>query len=106
MALLSVAIYDATVAAWDSKYAYNRLRPTVFDPSLMVALPNPQSPSYPSEHATVAGAASTVLAYLFPDRADDFKARARESAQVWVQAGLQYPSDVASTLGIAFVREQ
>ena len=37
-----------------------------------------------------------VLAYLFPDRADDFKARARESAQVWVQAGLQYPSDVAA----------
>ena len=96
MALLSVAIYDATVAAWDSKYAYNRLRPTVVDPSLMAALPNPQSPSYPSEHATVVGAASTVLAYLFPDRADDFKARARESAQVWVQAGLQYPSDVAA----------
>ena len=61
MALLSVAIYDATVAAWDSKYAYNRLRPTVFDPSLMAALPNPQSPSYPSEHATVGGAASTAI---------------------------------------------
>jgi hypothetical protein len=44
MALLSVAIYDATIAAWDSKYAYNRPRPSVFDPSLKVALPNPQSP--------------------------------------------------------------
>src|SRR5208337_963765 len=51
-------------------------------------IPNPQSPSYPSEHATVAGAASTVLAYLFPDKADDFKARAEEAAQVRVQAGL------------------
>jgi membrane-associated phospholipid phosphatase len=58
--------------AWDSKYAYNRLRPTAFDPSLTATLPNPQSPSYPSEHATVAGAVSTVLAYLFPDKADDF----------------------------------
>jgi hypothetical protein len=48
MALLSVAIYDATVAAWDSKYAYNRPRPTAFDPSLTAALQNPQSPSYPS----------------------------------------------------------
>ena len=27
MALLNVAIYDATVAAWDTKYAYNRPRP-------------------------------------------------------------------------------
>jgi membrane-associated phospholipid phosphatase len=98
MALLSVAIYDATVAAWDSKYAYNRLRPTAFDPSLTAALQNPQSPSYPSEHAVVAGAASTVLAYLFPDKADDFRARADEAAQVWVQAGLHYPSDVKAGL--------
>ena len=98
MALLSVAIYDATVAAWDSKYAYNRPRPTAFDSSLTAALPNPQSPSYPSEHAKVAGAASTVQAYLFPNKADDFKARARESAQVWVQAGLHYPSDVKAGL--------
>jgi hypothetical protein len=29
LALLSVAIYDATVAAWDSKYTYNRSRPSV-----------------------------------------------------------------------------
>ena len=62
MALLSVAIYDATVAAWDSKYAYNRPHPTAFDPSLTAVLPIPESPSYPSEHAAVAGAASTVLA--------------------------------------------
>src|SRR4029077_8678561 len=80
------------------KYAYNRLCPTAFDSSLTAALPNPQSPSYPSEHATVAGAASTVLAYLFPDKADDFKARAEEAAQVRVQAGLHYPSDVKAGL--------
>src|SRR5215471_4679606 len=98
MALLSVAIYDATVAAWDSKYAYNRLRPTAFDPSLTATLPNPQNPSYPSEHITVAGAASTVLAYLFPNKAEDFKARAREAAEVWVQAGLHYPSDIKAGL--------
>ena len=98
MALLSVAIYDATVAAWDSKYAYNRPHPTAFDPSLTAALPNAQSPSYPSEHAVVAGVASTVLAYLFPDKADYFRARADEAAQVWVQAGLHYPRDVKAGL--------
>jgi hypothetical protein len=27
MALLHVAIYDTIIAAWDSKYAYNRQRP-------------------------------------------------------------------------------
>src|SRR5262245_18993849 len=60
-ALLSVAIYDATIASWDSKYAYNRPRPSQADPSLTPLLPTPQSPSYPSDHAAVAGAASEVL---------------------------------------------
>ena len=55
MALLSVAVYDAMVAAWDSKYAYGRPRPGVLDPSLTPAVPTPASPSYPSEHAVAAG---------------------------------------------------
>src|SRR5260221_8564789 len=73
MALLSVAIYDATVAAWDSKYAYNRPRPNAADKTInpLVAVPN--SPSYPSDHAVAAGAASVVLAYLFPNIGRDRK---------------------------------
>jgi hypothetical protein len=31
MALIHAAIYDATIAAWDAKYAYNRSRPSSFD---------------------------------------------------------------------------
>jgi membrane-associated phospholipid phosphatase len=71
-ALLHVAICDAMVAAWDSKYAYRRKRPSEFDPSLSPALPNPHCPSYPAEHAVAAGAAAAVLSYLFPDRASYF----------------------------------
>jgi hypothetical protein len=48
-----------------------------------------------------AGASSTMLAYLFPDKADDFKARAEEAAQVWVQTGLHYPSDVKASLELS-----
>jgi membrane-associated phospholipid phosphatase len=66
LALVNVAIYDATIAAWDAKYAYNRPRPSEADPSSTTVVPNPSSPSYPSEHAAAAGAASAVLAYLFP----------------------------------------
>ena len=51
MALLNAAIYDATIAAWDAKYAYNRPRPATADPSLATAIPTPASPSYPCEHA-------------------------------------------------------
>src|SRR5262249_24050369 len=64
MALLSVAIYDATIAAWDTKYTYQRPRPSQVDRALETALPDPANPSYPCEHAVVAGAASTMLGYL------------------------------------------
>src|SRR5262249_43426877 len=57
-ALMHVAIYDAMIAAWDSKYAYNRKRPSEIDASLVTAVPNPLSPSYPAEHAVAAGAAA------------------------------------------------
>ena len=93
MALLNVAIYDATIAAWDSKYAHNRPRPSELDPSIAAVLPNPRSPSYPSEHAVVAAAASTVLSYLFPDSAQSYTAMAREAAQSRLDAGIQFPSD-------------
>jgi membrane-associated phospholipid phosphatase len=93
MALLNVAIYDATVAAWDTKYAYNRARP-----SLETALPMPHSPAYPSEHAVAAGAASAVLAYLFPDDAATFQAEAEEAGQSRLLAGTDYPSDVTAGL--------
>ena len=78
MALLNVAIYDATIAAWDSKYAHNRPRPGELDPTIAAVLHNPRSPSYPSEHAVVATAASTVLSYLFPDSAQSYATMARE----------------------------
>ncbi|MEO8394071.1 MAG: hypothetical protein ABI700_13865, partial [Chloroflexota bacterium] len=73
LALLHVAIYDATVAAWDSKYAYSRLRPSEVDPALTTVIPNPSNPSYPSEYAVTAGAASAVLAWLFPENAQMFQ---------------------------------
>ena len=98
MALLNVAIYDATIAAWDSKYAHNRPRPSELDPSIAALLPNPRSPSYPSEHAVVAAAASTVLSYLFPDSAQSYAAMAREAAQSRLDAGVQFPSDTDAGL--------
>ena len=66
MALLSVAIYDSTIAAWDSKYAWNRPSPSAMDSSIKPLATIPNAPSYPSEHAVAAGAASVVMAYLSP----------------------------------------
>ena len=98
MALLNVAIYDATIAAWDSKYAHNRRRPAEIDPTLATAMSNPRSPSYPSEHAVVAGAASVVLGYVMPDDAQLFAAKAEEAGRSRLWAGTEFPSDVKAGL--------
>jgi len=94
LALLDVAVYDATVAAWDSKYMHRRARPPRSNTTLKSYLPTPDSPSFPCEHAVTAGAASVVLAYLFPAKADSIQQLAQQAGQSRLWAGVVYPSDV------------
>jgi membrane-associated phospholipid phosphatase len=100
LALLNIAIHDATVAAWDTKYTYNRVRPADFKKGFATVLPTPASPAYPSEHAVTAGAAEAVLSYLFPADAATFATWAQEASQSRLLAGTDYPSDVAAGLGL------
>jgi membrane-associated phospholipid phosphatase len=94
LSLLNVAIYDATIAAWDSKYIYNRRRPSDVSPNVAPAIPVPNSPSYPSEHAAAASAAAATLSYLFPSEAQRFGNAAQECGESRLNAGVQFPSDV------------
>lgn len=103
LALLNVAIYDAMVAAWHAKYKYNRRRPSEVETKLSPAVPVADSPSYPSEHAVAAGAASAVLSYLFPDKAKFLADKAEECGHSRLLAGVQYRSDV--TAGLRLGRE-
>ncbi|HEX2117579.1 MAG TPA: hypothetical protein VHF91_00220, partial [Acidimicrobiales bacterium] len=94
-ALMSVAAYDAMVAAWHYKYQYNRDAPDVAE---RLVEPGPD-PSYPSEHAAIAGAASRVLAYLFPERpALRLDEAADQAADSRVMAGVNRRSDVEAGL--------
>jgi membrane-associated phospholipid phosphatase len=96
-------MYDATIATWESKYAYNRPRPSELDHKLATALPVPNSPSYPSEHAATAQAAAAVLAYFLPAEAQSLQTLAEQAGWSRVLAGLQYPSD--SYAGLALGRK-
>ena len=95
-ALVSVAMHDAVVAAWHWKYEYRRKAPggeTLFDP--------PADPSYPSEHAVIAGAASRVLAHLYPEVPEvRLERQAQEIASSRVAAGVSYPSDVKAGMAL------
>jgi membrane-associated phospholipid phosphatase len=94
LALMNIAIYDATVTAWDTKYTYMRPRPTELDSGLNAILPTPHSPAYPSEHAVAAGAASVVLSRLFPDKTDFFNAQAQAAVDAMLHTGIYYRSDM------------
>lgn len=65
-AYVAAAQYDALVAAYNYKRLYHRPAPYKKDASLKVLVPQNDLPSYPSEDATVAGAAVEVLKLLFP----------------------------------------
>lgn len=93
--LMGVAMHDAMVAAWDSKYAHNRQAPSAVDRTVAPSLAVPNSPSYPSEHAVAAGAAEAVLSYLFPAEAAAFTSLAEEAARSRLSASVNYPSDVS-----------
>src|SRR5207237_10661700 len=92
-AYVALAMYDATIATWDSKYFYNRPRPSELDHKLPTAVSVPNSPSYPSEHAAAAQAAAAVLAHFLPSEAQSFQTMAEQAGWSRVLAGVQYPSD-------------
>lgn len=74
-AKLGVAVADAFIACWESKYRYNLVRPLtcinqLIDETWRPLLPTPPFPEYTSGHSVQSGAAFLVLTDLFgPDYA-------------------------------------
>jgi membrane-associated phospholipid phosphatase len=102
LAMLTTALADAGIAAWDASYAYwyprpeNVVRDLGVDRSYAPFLPTPPSPGYPSDSAAYAGAAEVVMTYLFPKRAGEVRARAVEQIVARVYAGTEWRFDSAS----------
>jgi membrane-associated phospholipid phosphatase len=91
--LIGTTIYDATLAAWDTKYAYNRLRPFVADNNVKVYALKPESPSYPCEHSVAAGAAVALISHFYPTLADSANRMAQRLMASRIAAGVAFPSD-------------
>lgn len=91
--LLSVATYDATIAAWDTKFAYKRPRPFAADGRVKALVPKPESPSYPCEHSVAAGVAATIIGHFYPAKKDSVYALAQKVMESRIMAGVAYPSD-------------
>ena len=96
LAYLSVAQYDALVAAWNYKYKYNRAAPATVDASIRPSLPTSALPAYPSEDAVVAAASYVVLKAMFPGEVPflDAKLAEHQNSRLW--AGMNVQSDLTA----------
>jgi len=91
--LLGVATYDATIAAWDSKYFYKRQRPFESDSRIKVFSIKPSSPSYPCEHSVAAGVAVAIFSHFYPAMKDSVNRMAQQAMASRIAAGLAFPTD-------------
>ena len=94
LALLNMALHDAAVGCWNTKFAYFNPRPSQLDPNIKTVLGVPNFPAYTSGHSTFSAAAATVLAYLFPDKAAEVAAMRDEAAISRLYGGIHYRSDI------------
>ncbi|MCU7494800.1 MAG: phosphatase PAP2 family protein [Ignavibacteria bacterium] len=93
LTLMNMAIMDAGICCWDAKYKFWYIRPSQVDTTITTPVGLPNFPSYTSGHSSFSGAASTVLGYLFPERASEFNAMAEEAAVSRLYGGIHYRFD-------------
>ena len=93
MALLNMALMDASIACWDTKFLYFNPRPSQVDSRIKTVTGLPNFPSYTSGHSTFSGAAATVLGHLIPGKAAEFTAMAKEASLSRLYGGIHYRSD-------------
>jgi hypothetical protein len=91
--LFDIAVYDATIAAWNMKYTYSRPRPFAHNKNIEAYIIKPESPSYPCENSVAAGVAVALVSHFYPQKSDSINKLAEEAMQARVAAGVQYASD-------------
>jgi membrane-associated phospholipid phosphatase len=97
--ILHTALYDAVIATWAAKYQFNRQLPSQMAPdvtpvALITGAVPASEPSYPSEHAALAGTAVGILTAFFPKEEANLKAMATEVGQTRRLMGANYRSDI------------
>jgi hypothetical protein len=100
LALMNLAMADAAIGCWDSKFTYWVIRPWQADARVTTPIGQPPHPSYPSGHACFSGAGARVLAALFPSEAEHLDHMAVEACDSRVYAGIHYRFDAEAGMTI------
>lgn len=93
LAYMNMAIMDAGISCWDTKYFYHYPRPIQTIKGFKTILGTPNFPSYTSGHSTFSAAAALVLGYIFPNEAAQCKKWAVEAAESRIYGGIHYRFD-------------
>jgi PAP2 superfamily len=101
-AYMNMAIMDGGISCWDAKYYYHYPRPIQTISGFKTIAGTPNFPSYTSGHSVFSAAAAEVLAYIFPNDAQTFRAWAVEAAESRIYGGIHYrfDADVGTEQGI------
>jgi PAP2 superfamily len=124
-ARVGIAIHDAFIGCWNTKYTYDLQRPVTFindniDDSWVSYIVTPNFPTYTSGHSTQSGAAASVLTDLFgtksftdtthtdhgllppqePRRFNSFGEAADEAAVSRLYAGIHFSFDNKAGLAV------
>ncbi len=97
-AYLNMAMMDAGISCWDTKYYYHYPRPIQAEPGFKTILGTPNFPAYTSGHSTFSGAAATVLGHIFPSERAALDAWAVEASLSRLYGGIHYRFD--ATVGV------
>ena len=93
-ALVAMALHDAAVGCWETKFFYYNPRPSHMDRGLKTLIGLPNFPSYTSGHSTFSAGAAEVLSYLFPNDRAEFDRLKEEASMSRMYAGIHYRSDI------------
>ena len=106
LALMNLAVMDAIIGCWDTKYTYWLVRPYQADLAISTPIGQPPHPSYPSGHACSSGAAAGVLAHVFPQQSAELERMAVEACDSRVYAGIHYRFDAEAGMAIGISAAQ
>ncbi|RYY60075.1 MAG: hypothetical protein EOO05_11170 [Chitinophagaceae bacterium] len=119
-ALHGIAMYDASISIWKTKYNYSLLRPATYirnvmgHPTWNSVIPTPPHPEYVAAHAGISAASAVILEKIFggsgafTDHTYDatygarsfasFDAYAKEAGRSRLLAGIHYSPSIATGL--------
>jgi hypothetical protein len=93
-----MALHDAAVGCWETKFYYFNPRPSQMDPAIKTGTGVPNFPAFTSGHSTFSGAASVVLSYLFPEHEEYFMKEAQEASLSRLYGAIHYRADIEAGL--------